>query len=74
MSWGLKKADDKNLPTFVESTAIGEKLYAQSGFEMVRQIDVDFSGQRSDEEWIKATEQFPAIPILLLCRPAANAS
>lgn len=39
MEWGIMKADQMRLETWIDSTPIGEKLYEAHGFVNVRDKD-----------------------------------
>ncbi|CAI6333311.1 unnamed protein product [Periconia digitata] len=43
LKWGLQRADELGLPTYLESSPIGQPLYKKHGFKDVGSVDVDLT-------------------------------
>ena len=62
MDWGVKKADDLGVQSFIEATAIGKRLYEKYGFVLVSTDAVDTNIQDPSEDWKDMERQFKADP------------
>jgi GNAT superfamily N-acetyltransferase len=54
MDWGLKKADDEGLVTYLNATDVGRRMYEKRGFEVVKTIEWDrvpWGGEGKDCHW-----------------------
>jgi GNAT superfamily N-acetyltransferase len=54
LDWGLKKADDEGLVTYLNATDIGRRIYEKRGFEVVKMIEWDrvpWGGEGKDCHW-----------------------
>lgn len=51
MNWGVKKADELQLDSFLESTDLGGALYRNFGFIEVDRTEVDMTISDPSEEW-----------------------
>lgn len=53
MDWGLRRADELGLETYIEATAAGRKLYERCGCRVVARVDVDMEskGDARGKEW-----------------------
>ena len=43
LKWGLQRADELNLPMYLESSATGQSLYKKHGFKDVAIVDLDLT-------------------------------
>lgn len=43
LRWGLQRADELNLPTYLESSATAHLLYKRHGFKDVASVDLDLT-------------------------------
>lgn len=51
LKWGLERADRAGLPSYLESSEAGRRLYEKHGFETVKRVEFDltnYGGQGSD--------------------------
>lgn len=44
IKWGLERADDLNLPTYVEGTPMAKQLYIKHDFEVVDELPIEVPG------------------------------
>jgi ribosomal protein S18 acetylase RimI-like enzyme len=54
LDWGLKKADDEGLVTYLSATGVGRRMYEKRGFEVVKTIEWDrvpWGGEGKDCHW-----------------------
>jgi hypothetical protein len=54
LDWGLKKADDEGLVTYLNATDVGRRMYEKSRFEVVKTIEWDrvpWGGEGKDCHW-----------------------
>ncbi|KAF4624852.1 hypothetical protein G7Y89_g13316 [Cudoniella acicularis] len=57
MEWGLKKADELGLASFVEATDSGLKLYREYGFKVEGDIDLDATTENPSEEFTRLRKE-----------------
>jgi GNAT superfamily N-acetyltransferase len=57
MEWGIKKADELGLPSYIEATDIGLRLYEASGFRVEGEIDLDATAENPSEEFTRLREK-----------------
>lgn len=57
MEWGIKKADELGLPSYIEATDIGLKLYEAYGFKVEGELDLDATTENPSEEFTKLREK-----------------
>jgi GNAT superfamily N-acetyltransferase len=57
MEWGIKKADELGLPSYIEATDIGLRLYEASGFKVEGDIDLDATAENPSEEFTRLREK-----------------
>ena len=51
MEWGIQKADELGLPSYIEATDIGLKLYEAHGFKVEGEIDLDATVENPSEDF-----------------------
>jgi GNAT superfamily N-acetyltransferase len=54
LDWGLKKADEEGLVTYLNATDVGRRIYEKKGFEVVKAIEWDrvpWGGEGKDCHW-----------------------
>jgi GNAT superfamily N-acetyltransferase len=54
LDWGLKKADDEGLVTYLNATDVGRRIYEKKGFKVVKAIEWDrvpWGGEGKDCHW-----------------------
>lgn len=54
LDWGLEKADDERLVTYLNATDVGRRMYEKKGFEVVKTIEWDrvpWGGEGKDCHW-----------------------
>jgi hypothetical protein len=54
LEWGIKKADDEGLVTYLNATDVGRRIYEKKGFEVVKAIEWDrvpWGGEGKDCHW-----------------------
>jgi hypothetical protein len=57
-AWGVEKADDMRVESFLEATDMGRELYQKLGFVVVSTEEADASRQGLDEEWEELRRKF----------------
>jgi GNAT superfamily N-acetyltransferase len=57
MEWGIKKADELGLPSYIEATDIGLKLYEANGFKVEGELDLDASTENPSAEFTQLREK-----------------
>ena len=62
MDWGVKKADELGVESFIEATKIGKRLYENNGFVLVSIDAVDTNIQDPSEDWKDMERRFKADP------------
>lgn len=51
MAWGMHRADELGLESYIEATPMGRELYERCGFQVVARVDVEVDAERGMEEW-----------------------
>ncbi|KAI1084206.1 hypothetical protein F5B20DRAFT_524032 [Whalleya microplaca] len=51
LKWGLEKADDLGLDTFVESTEVARRTYEKHGFNVIGDLDMDAHLENPSEDF-----------------------
>jgi hypothetical protein len=75
MEWGLKIADAKGLPIWVESTDVGHRFYENMGFENEGPLKLETGIRNLEEQEIVEENTGLKLPMFLprfgwiLCRP-----
>jgi N-acetylglutamate synthase-like GNAT family acetyltransferase len=59
MEWGVNKADEIGVESFVEASELGMHLYKQFGFLTVSEELVDTNVSNPSEEWKYMATRFP---------------
>jgi hypothetical protein len=59
MEWGVKKADEMNVPCFVEASKSGKLLYEKFGFMTFGKIDVNTEKENASVEWKRLQKKLP---------------
>jgi len=57
MEWGIQKADELGLPSYIEATDIGLKLYEAHGFKVEGEIDLDATVENPSEDFTQVREK-----------------
>jgi hypothetical protein len=57
MEWGIKKADELGLPSYIEARDIGRGFYEAFGFKVEGDIDLDATKENPSEEFIRERER-----------------
>jgi len=57
MEWGIEKADELGLPSYIEATDIGLRLYESCGFKVEGDIDLDATVENPSEEFTRLREK-----------------
>jgi GNAT superfamily N-acetyltransferase len=58
MSWGVKKADEMRVESFLESTLIGKHLYEKFGFVVVTTEEAQTDSKDASEKWRQLEEMY----------------
>lgn len=67
VEWGVRKADELGLETYVESSAMARRLYESHGFVHVDTVIREFRSLRS-----KPSEELMAMPTAIMWRPVGG--
>jgi hypothetical protein len=54
LDWGLKEADNRELPTYLDATGMARPIYEKRGFVVVKGVDWDrvpWGGKGTDTHW-----------------------
>lgn len=75
--WGIKKADELGLESWVDSSALGRGLYKQYGFVFVSEQSIEPKepeglSPAEKEEWLKTRELMLPIHTATLWRPVGG--
>ncbi|PQE26549.1 hypothetical protein CJF30_00001284 [Rutstroemia sp. NJR-2017a BBW] len=73
MEWGVKKADEMNVPSFVEASESGTLLYEKFGFMTFGKIDVNTEKENASAEWKRLQKELPPDTQYLMWRPVQGA-
>jgi GNAT superfamily N-acetyltransferase len=63
LDWGLRKADEESLATYLNATIEGRRVYERRGFEVVKELEWDrvpWGGEGSD--WHSIMVRQPGVP------------
>ncbi|KAF2648406.1 hypothetical protein K491DRAFT_612804, partial [Lophiostoma macrostomum CBS 122681] len=71
-AWGVEKADDMRVESFLEATDMGRELYQKLGFVVVSIEEADASRQGLDEEWEELRRKFLPYHWHCMWRPVAG--
>ncbi|KAI4266606.1 MAG: hypothetical protein L6R38_008649 [Xanthoria sp. 2 TBL-2021] len=69
LNWGIQKADELDLETFIEAARPGIPLYSSHGFREVEEYWIDPKVEEPSEEWKQLKEKIPPIPWTFMWRP-----
>ncbi len=74
MEWGIRKADELGLETYIEASPLGSTLYRKHGFRIVGEADVqpDASMEEDDEEWRRCRERMSPLRFAIMKRPVGG--
>ncbi|KAH6662600.1 hypothetical protein B0J14DRAFT_286350 [Halenospora varia] len=72
MKWGLQKADELNLETFVESTDHAKGLYEAHGFTVIREFVLNADVEEPSEEFMALKKKFLPLHGWIMSRPKAR--
>lgn len=62
MEWGVKKADEMAVDSFIEASSDGKSLYETFGFLHFDTVFVDTVIDNPSEEWKKLEQELPPSP------------
>lgn len=71
LRWGLERADELGLETFLESTEIGRPLYARNGFSVLNEIRWKPTPPEATDELVTLQRDL-TFHGYLMCRPAGD--
>lgn len=63
MGWGVRKADEMGLDSFVEASEIGSHLYKKFGFVTVSEEQTDTTVPNPSKEWQDMVTRFPPLVV-----------
>ena len=69
MDWGLAKIDSLGLESFIEATDSGKGLYANCGYQSVKDVSVNVDRPDPSAEWKKMSEQLMPVGCTAMWRP-----
>ena len=69
LNWGVQKADELDLETFIEAAQPGIPLYLSHGFKEVEEYWIDPKVEEPSEEWKQLKARIPPIPWMFMWRP-----
>lgn len=69
VNWGVQKADELGLETFIEAAEPGVPLYLRHGFQVVDYHWIDPKVEEPSEEWKRLKEKIPPIRWAFMRRP-----
>lgn len=73
MDWGMNKADELGLETFVEASPLGHELYSKYGFRAERVVELSPAMQsdqiENNEEWTACRQLTSQTNFAILRRP-----
>ncbi|KAI9881207.1 MAG: hypothetical protein M1830_007185 [Pleopsidium flavum] len=67
--WGIRKADEMGVEAFVESTDDGKPVYAQHGFAVMNDFDINPTIPDPSEEWKKLQKELLPMHGYFMWRP-----
>lgn len=59
LQWGIDKADEMGVRSFIEATIEGAQLYERFGFVTKQIMDVKREGMDQDAEWKILAREYP---------------
>ena len=62
MKWGVQKADELSLDSFIEASESGKLLYEKFGFVHFDTLFIDMKLENPSEEWQKLEKELPPSP------------
>lgn len=62
MEWGVQKADEMGVDSFVEASASGRLLYAKFGFLTYKKLIVDTKVENPSKEWLELEKSLAPEP------------
>lgn len=69
VGWGIKKADEMGVESFVESTVNGEPLYKRHGFANMNDFNLKPSHPNPGEEWKRLEKELGPMHGYFMWRP-----
>ncbi|MCJ1271667.1 hypothetical protein MMC22_011572 [Lobaria immixta] len=73
MTWGIGKAQELGIESFIEASASGRFLYERFGYSVLFKIAFDSSKADPSDEWRKLEHELTPIMFYAMWRPARNA-
>lgn len=73
MTWGIKKAQELGLESFIEASENGRFLYEKFGYSVLFKIAFDSSKADPSDEWRKLEHELTPIIFYAMWRPAGHA-
>lgn len=71
LNWGLEKADELGLETFLESTECGKELYAKNGFTLLHEFTWEPTAPEATDELVQLQKDLTFYGYLMR-RPAKD--
>lgn len=62
MEWGVQKADQMGVDTFVEASSLGRHLYEKYGFLTFKVLTIDTTVENPSKEWQELERSIPPEP------------
>lgn len=59
LQWGMEKADEMRVKSFIEATIEGTQLYEKFGFITKEIMDVKREDMEQDSEWMALAQEYP---------------
>ncbi|KAK5988395.1 hypothetical protein PT974_12549 [Cladobotryum mycophilum] len=72
IEWGIKKADELGIETWVNSTGPGVPLYQEYGFVVVNETTLCPETENPNEEWKEMAERFSPMDQWVMWRPVGG--
>lgn len=62
MEWGMRRADELGLESYIEATAAGRLLYERCGYRSVARVDVDMEDKDGEKGEVWKALQSDLLP------------
>ena len=59
LQWGVDKADEMDVESFIEATIDGAQLYERFGYKTTQLMSLKKDNMDGDEEWQKLANEYP---------------
>lgn len=74
MAWGIEKADELGLESYIDATEAGIPLYETCGYAKASKVDLDASKDEASQQWIELREKLLPFSFWPMWRPAGGTS